>query len=441
MKRYATVSIGFLLIAFSLVCRSQTIPDSVLQQASLPDCIRYALKHQPALQQALLDEAITERQIQGKLADWYPQLGLNYNYQYNFQLPSAYFSGNIVKTGIKNTSTLGVSATQNIFNRDVLLASRTAGDVRKQYKQATAETQIDIVVNVSKAFYDVLLAQKQIDLLNDDITRLEGSFKNAYDQYQGGIVDKTDYKRATISLNNSKAEKRTTEEALKSRLAYLKQQMGYLAGNEITLVYDSAQLMNEISVDTAAGVKYDNRIEYQLLQTRKRLQVANLQYNKWDYYPTLSAFGTYNLGGYFSNDFGKLYANNYPNSFAGLQLSFPIFQGGKRLQNIRAAELQVKRVDWDIVALQTSINTEYVQAMAGYKSNLNQYFVLKDNLALAQEVYNTIQLQYKAGIKTYLDVIIAESDLRTSQVNYTNALYQVLSSKLDVQKALGDIRY
>ncbi|HSC37811.1 MAG TPA: TolC family protein, partial [Chitinophagaceae bacterium] len=71
----------------------------------------------------------------------------------------------------------------------------------------------------------------------------------------------------------------------------------------------------------------------------------------------------------------------------------------------------------------------------------NQYYVLKDNLALAQDVYNTIQLQYKAGIKTYLDVIIAESDLRASQVNYTNALYDVLSSKLDVQKALGDIRY
>ncbi len=418
---------------------SQPVKDSLLTQVSLPDCIQYALKHQPALQQALLDEQITERQIQGKLADWYPQLGLNYNYQYNFQLPAAYFNGSVVKTGTKNTSTLGVGATQNIFNRDVLLASRTAGDVRKQYKQATAETQIDIIVAVSKAFYDVLLAQKQIDLLNDDITRLEGSLKNAYDQYQGGIVDKTDYKRATISLNNSKAEKKTTEEALKSRLAYLKQQMGYLAGNEITLVYDSAKLMGEISVDTLAGVRYENRIEYQRLQTQKRLQAANLQYNKWDYFPTVSAFGTYNLGGFFSNDLGKLYANNYANSFAGLQLSFPIFQGGKRVQNIRAAELQVKRVDWDILALQTAINAEYVQAIATYKSNLNQYFVLKDNLELAQEVYNTIQLQYKAGIKTYLDVIIAESDLRTSQVNYTNALYQVLSSKLDVQKALGEI--
>jgi len=441
MKRYTQVCVIFLMLASSLAAQSQTVKDSVMQQASLQDCIQYALKHQPALQQALLDEEITERQIKGRLADWYPQIDLNYSYQYNFQLPSAYFNGSAVKTGTKNTSTVGVSATQNIFNRDVLLASRTAGDVRRQYQQTTTGTKIDIVVNVSKAFYDVLLAQKQIDLLDDDIARLEGSLKNAYDQYQGGIVDKTDYKRATISLNNSKAEKKTTQEALKARLAYLKQQMGYLPANDITLVYDSARLSDEIPVDTAAGIRYDSRIEYQQLQTRKRLQVANLQYNKWDYYPTLSAFGTYNLGGFFNNNFGQLYAHNYPNSFAGLQLAFPIFQGGKRVQNIRAAELQVKRVDWDILALQSAINSEYTAAMGTYKSNLNQYYVLKDNLALAQEVYNTIQLQYKAGIKTYLDVIIAESDLRTSQVNYTNALYQVLSSKLDVQRALGDIRY
>ncbi len=440
MKRYALVCLTFLLLVSSLSSRSQPVKDSLLQQASLDDCIQYALKHQPSLQQSLLDEQITERQVQGKLADWYPQLGVNYNYQYNFQLAPAYFSGSVVKTGTKNVSALGISATQNIFNRDVLLASRTAGDVRKEYKQSTTQTKIDIVVGVSKAFYDVLLTLRQIDLLNDDIVRLQGSLKNARDQYEGGIVDKTDYKRASISLNNSLAEKKTAEESLKQRYTYLKQQMGYLGANAIELVYDSVRLATEMFIDTSATVKYDNRIEFQLLQTRKRLQSANLQYNRWSYYPTLSAFGTYNLGGFFSNDFGQLYRNNYPNSFAGLQLALPIFQGGKRVQNIRVAELQVKRIDWDIIALQTAINSEYTQAMAAYKSNLNEYAVLKDNLALAQEVYNIIQVQYKAGIKTYLDVIIAESDLRTSQVNYANALFQVLSSKLDVQKALGDIR-
>ncbi len=441
MKRYTLVCFTFLLLVSSLPSWSQAVKDSLLQQASLEDCIQYAFKHQPALQQSLLDEQITERQIQGRLADWYPQIGLNYNYTYNFQLTPAYFSGTVVKTGTTYASTLGLGATQNIFNRDVLLASRTAGDVRKQYKQATSETKIDIVVNVSKAFYDVLLTQKQIDLLNDDIVRLKDSLKNARDQYEGGIVDKTDYKRATISLNNSLAEKKTAEETLKQRYVYLKQQMGYVSGNDIALLYDSVRLATEVFIDTSAAVKYDNRIEFQLLETRKRLQVADLQYNRWSYYPVVSAFGAYNVGGFLSNSFSNLYTNNYPNSYAGLQLTFPIFQGGKRVQNIRAAELQVKRIDWDIVALQTSINSEYAQAMAAYKSNLNEYIVLKDNLALAEEVYDIIQTQYKAGIKTYLDVIVAESDLRTSQVNYTNALYQLLTSKLDVQRALGDIRY
>jgi outer membrane protein TolC len=142
-----------------------------------------------------------------------------------------------------------------------------------------------------------------------------------------------------------------------------------------------------------------------------------------------------------NNEFGKLYNTTYPTSYAGLTLSFPIFQGTKRTQQIKQAELELQRVDYDIIAFKNSVNTEYQQAMATYKSSLNNYNVLSENLGLAQDVFNTIQVQYKAGVKTYLDVIISENDLISAQVNYLEALYQVLSSKLDVQKALGQINY
>jgi outer membrane protein TolC len=79
--------------------------------------------------------------------------------------------------------------------------------------------------------------------------------------------------------------------------------------------------------------------------------------------------------------------------------------------------------------------------LAEYKSNLINYYTLRDNLQLAQEVYNTIAVQYKAGIKKYLDVINAQTDLRSASINYANALYQVLSSKLDVEKSLGTILF
>jgi len=428
------------LLIFSLAVKAQKAPDTVLQQATLPQVVDFALKHYPLIHQAMLDEQITDRQIRSKLADWLPQLNLNASYQNNFQLTSFVVNGNINRSGAYNSSVVGLGLTQNIFNRDVLLASRTKNDAMKLSRQYTATDKINLVVNVSKAFYDVLLTQKQIEVLDYDIRRLERNLKDTYNQYQGGLVDKTDYKRATILLNNSRAQRKTNEEQLKAKYTAMEALMGYTSKDSIHLVYDSAQMASEILVDTLAGVDFNQRIEYQALLTQKKLQQANLRYEKWSYLPTLTANGAYNMN-YLNNRFSKLYNDNFPNSFAGVQLSFPIFQGTKRTQNIRIAELQVKRMDWDIVNLQNSIGTEYAQALANYKSNLNNYYILKENRDLARDVFNTIDLQYRSGIKAYLEFITAETDLRNAETNFSDALYQVLSSKLDVQKALGTIKF
>jgi outer membrane protein len=432
--------IPVILFCPSLLSAQQNKKDSLLQQATLASCVQYALQHQPVIQQSLIDEKIAEETIKTKLADWYPQINLDASYQNNIQLPTAYFGGNYVSTGTHNVSGIDFSATQTIFNKDVLLASRTATDVRKGVRQITTGNKIGIAVEVSKAFYDILLTQKQIDVLDEDIVRLNRSLKDAYNQYQGGIVDKTDYKRATISLNNAVAQRKQGQGTLTAKYFLLKQLMGYPDSASLQLQYDSAQLETDAQLDTLQLINYNNRIEYQLLQTQKRLQQFNLKYYKWGYLPEVSAFGSYNID-YSNNDFGKLYNRSFPNSWVGLQLTFPIFQGFKRIHQVRSAQLQIDRVDWEIVGLKDSINTEYAQALASYKGNLANYNALKENVQLANEVYNVIRLQYQQGIKTYLDVIIAESDLRTSQLNYYTALYQLLQSKIDVQKALGTIQY
>ncbi|MFI5188599.1 MAG: TolC family protein, partial [Chitinophagales bacterium] len=344
--------------------------------------------------------------------------------------------GNYVSTGTKDISAVGFGATQNIFNRDVLLASRSAADVRNVARQVTDSTRIGIIADVSKAFYDILLTQKQVSVLDEDIVRLNRSLQDAYNQYKGGIVDKTDYKRATISLNNAKAEQKQQQSLLNAKYFILRRLMGYPESAELQVQYDSTELEKEISIDTLQEINYNNRIEYRLLQTIKNLQQYNLKYNKWSYLPSVSAYGNYNLD-YFNNSFGKLFQQSFPNSNIGLQLSFPIFQGTKRIFQIRTAELQVKRLDWEIVSLRNIIRSEYSRALASYKGNLANYLALKENVQLAADVYNVIRLQYQQGIKTYLDVIIAESDLRTSQLNLYTSLYQLLQSRVDVQKALG----
>ena len=426
-------------ICCSLSAYSQT-SDSLLQQATLPNVIQYALKRQPLVQQSLIDEKITELQIKSRLAEWYPQVNFNYLYQHNFQVQTSVIGGNPVRLGVNNTSAMQFSASQSIFDRDVLLANRTKGNVLLQSRQQTENTKIDVVVNVSRAFYDVLATEQQIKVANENILRLERSLKDSRDRYEAGIVDKTDYKRATIALNNAKALRKNNEEALKAKAEYLKSLMNYPETGTLTIVYDSAALENEITLDTLQGIDYAKRIEYRLLETQRKLLEANVRYNRWSYIPSLSANGAYNLN-FLNNDFGKLYNQSFPNSYAGLTLSFPIFQGGKRKYEIQQAEWELRRTDLAMTGLENSINTEYNSALAGYKANLANYLALKENVSLAQEVYDVIQLQYRSGVKTYLEVITAETDLRTAQINYFNALYEVLSSKIDVQKSLGEVRF
>jgi outer membrane protein TolC len=430
----------FLLFNLPLYSQRLAISDTSILKGTLKECIEYALSHQPVIQQSQLDEQITGHEINSKLADWFPQLNLNMNLIHDYKLPVSIVGGSPITAGLHNTSAAQFTLTQTIFDRDVFLAASTSEDVRRLMRQKTVFSKINVVTIVSKAFYSVLFTQEQIALLDEDVLRLDQSVKDTYNQYKGGIVDKTDYERATIALNNAQAEKKQFEELLKSRYAFMKEQMGCPSETNLELEFDTTKMKSEAFIDTNLNLKYENRIEFQLLQSQIQLQKANLSYYDLSFVPSLSAFGNYTY--FYQNDnLSKLYNLNYPYSNIGLQLSFPIFEGGKRIQEIEQASLELKRYDYNIISLKDSINTEYITAIGQYKSNLINYNFLKENLGLAKDVYNTIQLQYKSGIKTYLDVITAETDLRTTQANFNNALFQLLISKLDVQRALGIIQY
>jgi len=429
-----------LLYFFASSAQAQQQRDSILTDASLEECIQYALNHQPGIKQSLLDERIVNANVKSRLADWYPQINFDYTLQHYFKTPVTVINGAPVSTAAENFSTAYFSVNQNIFNRDVLLANRTAADVLQQSRQRTISNKIDAVVEVSRAFYDILLTERQVQVLDENIVRLRRSLQDAYNQYQGGIVDKTDYKRAQIALNNTIAERKRIAETIEAKFVNLKQLMGYPVQNRLTVLYDSLQMERDASMDTLQQISLNNRIEFQLLQTERNLLQSELRYEHWGYLPSISAVGTYNPS--FQNDrFSSLYSNAYPSSFIGLQLSVPIFQGGKRKYNIRNAELQIQRVQLDIDQFTLQANTQYAQALATYKGNIAQLNALRENLDLATDVYNTLQLQYNSGIKSYLDVIIAETDLREAQLNYLNALFAALSSKLDFEKALGTVKY
>jgi outer membrane protein TolC len=437
-KLHLLLIINSILILSTTSTFAQTATDSLPAVVTLKQSIEFALRNQPAVKQAAIDQQINERDIRIGLSGWLPQLNSTGSYNHYIKGSPVPATQPGVFSSINEYSSLGLQASQVIYNNDVLLASKTANYSRLYYQQNTVSTQIGVISDVSKAFFSVLLSQKQLNIINQNITRLQHSLKDATSRYQAGVVDKIDYKQATIALNNETATRKTTEETINSKLAYLKQIMGINPRIPVNLAYDSTSYEREAYIDTNQILNVNNRIEFQLLQSQKNLKNLNVNYYRWAFLPSLSAIGNYNLS-YFNNHFSDLYSNAVPIGYVGLSLTLPIFQGTRRLQNLSKARLQVQRTDQDIVNTQNTIGTQYVQALASYKSNFANWQALKQNVELARDVYNVVSMQYREGIKTYLDVIVSQSDLRTSELNYYNSLFELLSSKIDLKRALGTL--
>ena len=439
------ISTLFLIIPGFLT--GQTAQDTLYSRITLSQCITYALTNQSLIKQSLLDEDITKRDIRIALSGWYPQLEVDANVQHYLQVPIAYYpnladpsapgislpaSANYVSTGI-------FSVSQTLYSSNLFLASRTSRELRNQASENTENSKINTYVDVTKAFFDVLLTEEQLNVLKEDILRLQQNYKDAYNLYMNGLTDKIDYQRTEISLSNVQAQKKSTEEALKSKYSVLKHVMGMSPEKQLTVSYDSSKYVNDILFDTTKNLDYSNRIEYQLLQTTLKLQNFGINYYKWSFLPTLSAFYDYNAQ-YQNDQYSDLYNNVSPNSLFGLKLTLPIFQGMSRHENLSKAKLQYQRLQLGSEYLKSAINSEYTLALARYLSNLYELKVAKNNITVAKDIFNTVKLQYYKGIKAYLEVIVSETDLRTSELNYLNILFQVLTSKIDLEKASGVIK-
>ncbi len=429
----------FVVVTTKMNSQTTNSTSAILRDATLPQVIEYALENHPSYKKVLLDEQILKSGIRVNLSDWMPQATFTGALQHNLKLQQMVVGGNIITMGLNNTSNFQFMATQQILNRDVITSSITAKPIKQQASQLVESTKIDLIVNVTKAYFDLLAVTQQIDVSKEVIVRLERSLQDATSLYETGVTDKIDYKRATIALNNAKASLKSNEELLKAKEAALRFAIGYAPNEPITIKTDMEQIEKELQTDTSKNFNFADRVEYRLLESNRTIQKGNLKYASLAYMPSIYGSAVYNFN-YMNNQFRDLYNASYPNAYVALNVSFPLFTGMKRVEGIRQQKWKLNQLEYDMKNFENVANSEYFTALAMYKSQLFSYQALKENLVLAQEVYDIIDLQYKEGVKTYLELITAETDLRTATINFYNSLYLIMSAKIELEKAAGKIQ-
>ena len=412
------------------------------QTYTLDQCVSYALKHEPMINMAVVNQAIVKATNAIATAGWLPQVNIAGTYTHYFSLPTSFFndSGKTVneKSGIVNTFTPTLTVSQTIFNPALVYALHAAPLYNKQAQQVTDSNKIMIISAVCKSFYSLLNTLEQINVFKEDTTLLNKNVQDTYHQYVGGVVDKTDYNEAVITLNNTLFSLRQAQEAVRPQYAQLKQVMGYPPMSQFNVLYDTTQMESDIAFDTTQQLQFEKRIEYQYLQTTKALQLTTVDYYRKSWLPTVNGFFDYEYE-FEHNTMNGFFSQAYPFSYAGLSLNIPIFTGFARLNNLKKARLQYDLLDWSEVELKSQIWNDYTTAMANYKSYLYNLSISRDNEVLAKETYDIVDLQYLQGIVPYLNLITAQTNLVQSELTYEASLFQVLSSKIDLEKAMGII--
>ena len=125
--------------------------------------------------------------------------------------------------------------------------------------------------------------------------------------------------------------------------------------------------------------------------------------------------------------------------FYGLSMSIPVFDGLNKSYKIQQSRIKINQIENSFSLLENSIDLEIQSARINLDNALRNLKAQENNMALSKEVYDVTKMKYQEGIGSNIELIEADATYKDAQNNYFNALYQVLISNVDLDKASGTL--
>ena len=416
---------------------------------SLQEAIDYAQDHSNSILNAKLDQDIAGNTVRQTIGIGLPQVSGNANFSDFIKVPTNLLPGEFfgkpgtqvpVQFGVKYQSSAGLELNQLLFDGTYIVGLQASRTYKELSSKNLKRSRIETAVAVTKAYYSVLVSNEQLSLLDANLIRLKKSLNDTRALFKNGFVEKIDVDRLTVLNNNLETERENVIRLLALNVNLLKFQMGMSIQSKLTLKDSIAGLQVEQTLAGADTSAYQNRIEYSLLETQKKLNDLDLKRYKSQFLPSLSAFGNTSRS-LQSNSFTELFNRSFPTTVIGIRLSVPIISGGIKLYQVRNAKLEILKTQNNLINLRNGINLEIEQAQTTYQNGLKSLENQKRNMELAQEVLRVTKIKYEQGVGSSIEVTTAETSLKESQNNYINALYELLINKVNMDKASGKIIY
>ena len=340
--------------------------------------------------------------------------------------------------GTKWNSTVGVSLQQLLFDGQVFIGLQ-ARKASIDFQEAAAKvTEENIKTNIYKVYYQLVVSKTQIELLDANIKRLQKLDYDVRALYKNGFAERIDIDKIEVQLNNLSTEKIKAMNSIAMGYIGLKTLIGMPAAD--TLVLTDTLDYNQIKEDvTSQEYNYEDRKDFQYLTSAKQLNNYNVKRYELSKLPTIALGASYNKLAQRNqfNFFGK--GDWFTASSIGLNISVPIFSGFAKDARIKKAKIELQQTSNQLENLKLNIDQSVEQARLKYKIAIATLDFQKNNMALAEKVYQQTKKKYEAGTGSNTEINAADVDLKAAQTNFISALYDAIIARVDYLTATGKL--
>lgn len=297
------------------------------------------------------------------------------------------------------------------------------------------------LLDVSSAYYEVLRAKKAVEIAKASVDRLTKHRDAALIRLKVGEVTKTALLRAEAELSGAKSEFVRAENNLRLAKAVLARVVGLTDDYELekTDRYPDINVLiphcRTFIVDCLKDLALSERTELKSYELQKRIAEEQVRYAKGSYWPTLSVEGVYSRREEDPSSPFFLQESIY----AGINLTFPFFEGGLRKAEVKEAEAKQRQAQLAFEDLKKNIYIEIENAYLDFVTQQEVLKSLEDQFTFAEDNYNAVSKQFEYGLANSIDVMDANTLFVTSERQLTDARYYYQLSFLKLKKATGTL--
>lgn len=413
---------------------------------TLKQCIDTAQVHNKNLQINRNNISISEQKKMEAKANLIPKITVNADYKYFMELPTQLMPMNALNPqapegqfrdlqfGVPHNINANVQLAMPLYNPQVygvIENTKIANELTQLQFQKSEE---QVLYDITTLYYNAQILKHQLDFLESNLINTQKLLKNIELLKEQLLAKGTDVSKVKLQAEQLNTQRENIHNKYISILNALKLNIGISLERNITVV-------SEIEQQTLTENNVENILDLKIIQTQNKLLNSELStLNKSRFLPSLNLIASYGTTGFgydkTPNDFLKF----YPIGFAGLQLTYPLFNGTVTQRKINQKRLEISNNELQAQLIGDKNKMETENALRQRTIAQQTVINTENQITLAQSIYEQTVLQQKQGTTTLTDVLLADNALREAQQNYLSAVIDYLKVDLELKKLAGTIK-